>query len=492
MRIGIAQIGQEQSTFNPALTGLDAFRAQGLWFGQQLIDEAAGAGMVGGFLHATQSRRGPGGDLELVPLVKATAVPAGRLSASTLEELTGYLARTLRAAGGMDALALLMHGACAAEGVDDVEGHLLAVAREELGDATPIVVGLDHHANITAEMIRLSDAIIGHRTQPHQPFDTGSLVGDLVLRMLDGAARPTMTWRKLRLISHQEQYLTATAPMKTWFDRAREWESTPGVLSVSPFPMQPWLDVREGGWSVVVLTDRNPGLGERIADEMADLAWSLRDDFQVATALPVAEALARAAAAAGPVILSDTGDSVFGGSAGDSTVILEALLRTGGLSALVPLVDPVGAAALRHAGVGAEVEVDLGGSISGFFRPVRVHGTVRAVDEPVLRLDGYPEDVVDWGPVALLDAGGVVIAVSERPGVAGNHPGAYQHFGLDPAAFDAMVLKTASNFQYFAPFTRTVIRVNTPGPTQSDLRSLPWQRIPRPIYPLDHVDSPQG
>jgi microcystin degradation protein MlrC len=493
LRIALAGIGQEQDTFNPAETQLDAFRAQGLWTGEDILRHEGGAGMVGGML-ASLAGRIAAGEVQPVPLVKATAVPGGRVAAPVLAELTDMLTTALRDAlrdGPVDGVALLMHGACAATGVDDVEGHLLAATRAVIGDAVPIAVGLDHHANITAAMVRLSDAIVGHRTQPHDPFDTGRLTGEILLRILHGA-RPAMASRTLRLLSHQEQYLTAGGPMKTWFDRAREWESRPGVLSVSPFPMQPWLDVTEGGWSVVAVTDGRADLAEEIVDEMADLAWSMRAEYQVATAIPVADAVARAHATPGLVILSDTGDSVFGGAAGDSTVVLAELLATDGIRALVPMVDPGATAHLVAAGVGAEVDVELGGAITGFFSPVRVSGTVLAVDQPVLRLSGYPEPQVQWGPVALLRAGGVVIAVSERPGVAGNHPGAYQHFGLDPADFDAVVLKTASNFQYFGSFTDTVIRVATPGPTQSDIAGLPWQRIPRPIYPLDDIDSWRG
>jgi microcystin degradation protein MlrC len=51
------------------------------------------------------------------------------------------------------------------------------------------------------------------------------------------------------------------------------------------------------------------------------------------------------------------------------------------------------------------------------------------------------------------------------------------------------VLKTASNFQYFAPITSQVIRADTRGPGQSDVFTLPWKRIPRPVYPLDPVSD---
>ena len=78
-------------------------------------------------------------------------------------------------------------------------------------------------------------------------------------------------WRKIPLITPQDQFLTSAGPMKQWFDRARELERRPEVLDVSPYPMQPWLDVAEGGWAVVVHTENNPKLAETLADEMADL-----------------------------------------------------------------------------------------------------------------------------------------------------------------------------------------------------------------------------
>ncbi|MEX0592397.1 MAG: hypothetical protein WD152_02895 [Nitriliruptoraceae bacterium] len=48
-----------------------------------------------------------------------------------------------------------------------------------------------------------------------------------------------------------------------------------------------------------------------------------------------------------------------------------------------------------------------------------------------------------------------------------------------------MVVKTASDFQYFAPYTSELIRVDTPGHTQSRVTDFDWQRLPRPIFPLD-------
>ena len=58
-----------------------------------------------------------------------------------------------------------------------------------------------------------------------------------------------------------------------------------------------------------------------------------------------------------------------------------------------------------------------------------------------------------------------------------------------------VVVKTASNFQFFTRWRRELIRVDTPGTTQSDLTAFDWRRIPRPIYPLDRIErweAPKG
>ncbi len=398
----------------------------------------------------------------------------------------------MRAAGRIDGLALQLHGACSAEGIDDVEGEQVALCRSILGDDIPIVLGLDHHANVTRKMVEKSTAIVAHRTQPHDPFDTGKIGTELLIRIIRGEVKPVTAWRKIPLLSHQEQFLTSKGPMKIWFDRARALEMNPLVLQVSNFPMQPWLDVAEGGWTTVVVTDGDQDLAERLADEMADLVWSLRDRFQVREAVPVDEAVRMADACdRGIVVLSDTGDTVFGGAAGDSNLILEAMLRLGIKgAALVPLISPEAARHLADAGEGATVTLPLGGDAApAFFQPIEITGVVRKVGGGVVALADSHQREVDMGRTVVFVAGPVTLLISELRGVAGNVPDVYRAFGIEPSDYKMAVLKTASNFQYFAPLTSRVIRVDTRGPGQSDIMTLPWKRLPRPIYPLDPIDD---
>ena len=488
MRIALIHVAQETNDFNPQLTSLQAFRDSFMELGPDILAKAKGYGQTGGYMQAVEES---GLDIETVPIIRAFSGAGGRISKEAFDFFSETMRTGLKNAGKLDGVALILHGACAAEGVDDADAEFTRICREATDPAVPIVLMLDHHADITGKMVANCTAIVGHRTQPHDLLDTGIVGTKLLLRIIQEKLKPVMAWRKIPLVTHQEQFLTSQAPMKTWFDRARAMEAAdPRVLQASNYPMQPWLDVSEGGWATIVVTDNDQDLAEKLADELADLCWSLRDDFLVRTALPVDEAILKAdAAAKGVVVLSDTGDTVFGGAAGDSNIILEAMLRLKIKGpALIPMISPNDAIRLSEAGEGATVTLPLGGHVATeFFKPLEVTGTVRKVGGGMLKVNYHQAPEVNLGRAVLFDVGPVTLLITELRGGAGNFPGLYSGMGVDPTDYKMAVLKTASNFQFFKEITSEVIRVDTKGPGQSDVYTLPWKRLPRPIYPLEKI-----
>ena len=74
-------------------------------------------------------------------------------------------------------------------------------------------------------------------------------------------------------------------------------------------------------------------------------------------------AIAQAQPIEGPVIFTDAADATSSGATGDSNVIIKALREAGYRKrVLAQIVDAPAAAAAHEAGVGAEIEVALGGS----------------------------------------------------------------------------------------------------------------------------------
>jgi microcystin degradation protein MlrC len=423
-----------------------------------------------------------------LPIVHGWAGASGPLTCDTLDYFAEKLATGLERSLPVDGMYFGLHGAAVAEQAHDSEAYLLDIVRRVIGRDVPLVISLDHHANLTRAMVEGCDALVAHRTQPHDQFETGQLAGRLLLDMLRGETAPVMAWRKLPLITHQEQFLTAAGPMKEWFDLAREMERRPGVLSASTFPMQPWLDVPEGGWATAVVTDGDRELAEKLAAELAERAWTMREAFCRLDSISPAAAVRRAAAAErGLVVLSDTGDSIWGGATGDSTTILAEMIRQEiAETALVPMVDPETVDAAIAVGVGGTLTVSLGGKLDPCFGiPLEVTAKVAAIGGGRFDVQLLGFESFDLGKAVLLEIGALRLVVTEKRGIGGNHPAVYEHFGIDVAEAKMVVLKTASNWQYYQPWIDQVVRVDTPGATTSHLEDLPWRHLPRPIYPLD-------
>ena len=489
MRVAIASYGQETSSFSPLPTTLETFALYGLYQGEEILTKCRQVGAIGGFLAATEAAAV---DWTPLPIIHGWAGAHGPLTAATLDHFAKALRTGLEAAQPLDGMYFALHGAAVADNVHDTEGHLLDEVRRIVGDQLPIVISLDHHANLTQRMVDAVDGLVAHRTQPHDQFDTGALAGRMLWPILRGEIKPAIAWRKIPLITHQEQFLTARGPMKDWFDLARDIESRPKVVSASTLPMQPWLDVPEGGWAAAVVTDGDQQLAESLADELADSAWELREAFCKLDSISPEAAIRRAVAAdRGLVVLTDTGDSTFGGATGDSNCLLAEMIRQRiEETALVPLVDPEAVEAAISAGIGSTLTLPVGGKLDPVFgRPLEVTARVAAIgggrfQVPILGFESF-----DMGRAALLEIGSIKVVVSEKRGIGGNHPIVYEQFGIDIAKARIVVLKTASNWQYFQPWLSAVIRADTPGATMSHLEQFDWAHLPRPIYPLDPLDD---
>src|SRR5205085_9207271 len=83
-----------------------------------------------------------------------------------------------------------------------------------------------------------------------------------------------------------------------------------------------------------------------------------------------------------PAVLVDMGDNIGGGSAGDSTLLLEELLQQGAVGWIMTLADPAAVAECVRAGVGRPVALTVGGKTDTLHgAPVPVRGRVRSLHE---------------------------------------------------------------------------------------------------------------
>ena len=484
MAIAIASILQESNTFSPVKTHYEDFSAV---FGQPALERHEGnLTEMGGFIHVLRTAGIP-----IEPICAAWAITANRMLRTDFRRLVSEFAETLKKAKRPEALLFAMHGAQTAEGVDDVEGHLLSTARKVLGDAIPIVVTLDLHANVTAKMVKLADAIAGYHTYPHvDMYETGAKAARLALRILSGEVKPVTAFRKLPLIVPAENMQTTRGPMHRLIERARSLEKAGKAAAVSVFGVQPWLDIKEMGGSVVVVGNGDPKAAERHSSKLARRFWDTRREFDVRLT-PVREAIRKAQRIdGGPVVLAESSDSTGSGSPGDSTGVLKELLAANLREpCAIFLVDPETVARAIEAGVGRAVSMRIGGKFDRKnSKPVKVTGYVRLISDGrwTARGRGYNTGIeTSMGRTVVLEVGAVKILIAERSAMTVD-PELFRSQGIDPVYMKIVVVKSPNGFRAaYESIAKGIFIVDTPGVSTAKLRSLPFQRVPRPIYPLD-------
>jgi microcystin degradation protein MlrC len=486
MKIAAASIMQESNTFSPVATRYADFSPV---FGEPVIARHRGKlTEVGGFLDVLGKAKATP-----VAVCAAWAITAGRMVRADFNRLAAGFARHLRRAGKVDGLLLAMHGAQTAEGVDDVEGHILGIAREILGPAVPIVLTLDLHANITQAMIQRATAIVGYHTYPHvDMFETGQKAARILLRTLGGQLTPRMAWRKIPLIVNAEKSQTTwhDGPFGRLMRRAGRIESRGQALAVSLFPTQPWMDIEEMGCAVVTVTDGDQPGAQRLSDQLARSWWATKEEFEPEL-VGVEDAL-RAVAMAPPglCVFAESSDSTGSGSPGDSTGVLRHLVKAklDGPAAIF-LVDPAAVAAAHRAGVGARVKMRIGGAFDTVnSKPVGVNAHVKMLADGrwTPRARGYnPGIEQSMGRSAVLEMGQVLILVAERSTMTVD-PALFRSHGIDPLYCRIVTVKSPAGFRAaYEPIASAVFLVDTPGVSTAKLDRLPWHRISRPIYPLD-------
>jgi microcystin degradation protein MlrC len=196
----------------------------------------------------------------------------------------------------------------------------------------------------------------------------------------------------------------------------------------------------------------------------------------------VAEALSRAAGAGrGPVVIADTQDNPGAGGVSATTGMLRALVKAEAQNAAIGLiVDPATAEAAHLAGVGADVNVALGGHASVTNdAPFQTTATVMHLSDGTLRATGpyYGGTALNLGPSACLRIGGVHVVVTSRIAQMADRE-MFRFVGIPPEEMGLLVVKSSTHFRAdFAPIARDILVACAPGPMPLNPADLPFTRL---------------
>ncbi|ETW97974.1 MAG: hypothetical protein ETSY2_43545, partial [Candidatus Entotheonella gemina] len=469
-------------------TTVEDFEWGGVPRGQAVLDASGGVSTyINGFIKVADASP----DIELVGILDASR-PRGGSSGSWLTQdcfdtYSHGIAEGISTVDDIDGVLLALHGAMAVTGVLKPEAEIV---RQVVGDK-PIMVTLDLHANEDHELTDVADGVFIIKTYPHVDMEAiGMVAARCMAETVRGNLKPAMAIRKPGIITPSVFQGTGTQPSKAIMDRARAWEENePDVFCVSVAFGFAYADVPDVGATVVAVTNDNPELAERVAQDVSDFIWEQREPFAGKT-LPktqpgVAQAIEAAQANSGTVIIADHSDRM-----GDSTHILQELMAQ--QARRVAVVSIADEKAIEHlqttARVGDQVTLNVGGHTTAWAgTPVAITGTVIYLDDCTFTLTGP----MSRGATQRLGTA-VVLRYGED-----NHlvitsrlfqlldDSILHAVGLSPDAIDILAIKSRVHFRaFYEDVAGAIIEIDAPGLGPADLSQHTYENIPDNLYPL--------
>lgn len=485
-RIAVLHFAHETVTFLPNDTTLADFTYPGSPARGAALLASDPRGYMGGFVKQAREHA----DVELVgiesPLWPKTGIGSGWVTNEAFETLAGRMMEALAAEGPFDAAYLCLHGAMAVRGVARPEAELARRVRAVIGPDAPVVATFDPHGNEDEEFLRHADMAFAVKYYPHYDmYLQGERAARAVVRMLRGDLHPAHATVKVPILSPTVFQWTGASPWMDLVQRALTWEAREPDVVVNVFFGFPWSDVVDVGMCIQVMTNADPALAQRVAEDMAGFAWRNRAALVSSTTIHRIDAgvlLAREAVASGqvPVVLADHSDR-----SGHATWILRAIIAQNVGRVLVGTVtDPIAIKALVEAGVKAGDPFDrtVGGQMDASSGdPVRVAGTVLRVCEDVGGMPGNTWVLVAFGTGCVLMLTPFLVQILD--------PAEFRAIGLDTDDFDMIAIKSRVHFRRGfddSGFAKTILLLEPDAPYLGTVRldGLPYRNVdPVAFYP---------
>lgn len=489
MKILFGMLGHETNTFAHDKGTFERWAQNGWTVGENIFRIFDGApDYPGGMIKAGREE-----NVELIPTV--ALFNAGPL---ITKEALDYALGTLldyveKYKDEIDGICLGLHGGGACELSDDLEGYTLQKVRDIVGYDMPITVSLDLHANVSSDMVRLSNGLFGIKKYPHiDQVEAGYLAMKTLIRILRGEAKPKTVLRKVPILIACPMATTINEPMKGLAQYVTDYTKEKGLLDATLFHGFPYTDVADATASIIVVAEEG---AEEAADELALWLWEQRHllkTVSLSAKEAVDEALAELSKEGdGYVLINETSDNPGGGTPGDGTHLLREFLRRDLENTIMGYIFDKEIALKAH-------EVGVGNVFSGLLggKTDNIHGEPIAFENAeVLALsDGntvyttpmYKGLPVCYGKSARIRIGNVEVVVCEKMPQQTFDDRPFAIVGADIENYRLVGIKSSVHFRaFFQERAKAIIAADPPGIQTANFRQLPFKKIKRPVFPLD-------
>ncbi|MCY4226404.1 MAG: M81 family metallopeptidase [Gammaproteobacteria bacterium] len=482
-RIAVGGWQHETNTFATIRADYQAFEMADEWpakqSGQAMLEAVDGVHLpITGAIEALAES----GD-EVVPLMWCSATPCSYVNKDAFERISSELISQLRQVLPVDGIYLDLHGAMVCEHAEDGEGAILTRIREIVGSELPIFVSLDLHANITHRMVKLATMLDVFRTYPHIDMgETGYRVAKFLSRHVKDRQFLYKAYRQLDFLIPLNAGCTLMEPCRTIYRTLPELmtDRVPSISLACGFHLS---DIHEAGPAVVAY-GHDMDAAQAAADSLAEEVYRHKQGFYKEV-WPVDAGIAEARRVFNEqgrtIVIADTQDNPGGGGSGDTVGMLRSMLAHGLQNAVFGVLNDPDAAAMAHQhGVGAELDIELGGKFSSAGgSSLQCRAKVCALSDGQFTATGpmYLGANMQIGKTALLQIEEILVVVCSKA-VQTADKEHFRHIGIEPGEMDYVALKSSVHFRNdYEDIASRVLVVAAPGEVYADPSLLDYRLI---------------
>ena len=220
-RIAIAGLAIESSTFSPAFTKEEDFKAR---VGEDIFSFYP-------FLQKDSINRNRA---QWIPTLRAHALPGGIVTKEAYESLVQKTLNMLEENLPYDGLFFDIHGAMSVVGLDDPEGDFIKRIRDVIGYETLISTSMDLHGNVSYNLAKETDLITCFRMAPHEDAIASKkrAVDNLLERLENGKGKPLYKARiEVPILLPGEKTSTRIEPGKSLYAKVEPSSKVEGVVA---------------------------------------------------------------------------------------------------------------------------------------------------------------------------------------------------------------------------------------------------------------------
>jgi microcystin degradation protein MlrC len=430
-----------------------------------------------------------------VPVLITSAGASGPADHGFFVHVEAEMRRRLKAAAPLDGVYFSEHGAAITTEDTDPDGALFAMAREVVGPRIPVVATLDLHANISERMVDSTDILIAYRTNPHvDQYDRGVEAARAMRELLAGV-RTEKAFIRLPLAPPNVTQRTDSGPYAEIIDigQTRIDDVIMNVSILSGFVQG---DTPKNGMAFIVTAREDKTAARALCRELAERTWVDRHRFVprltsltdcVKLAVDLGEHPEKPS-----VIIADVADNPGSGARGNTTGLLEALHQAGAKGVILSTFNDPPLAAEAHVHV-------VGATFHAVFNRDEPSPYSRCFEADATVLDLSQGTIVgheggagagrtlELGPTAALQVGEIKVVVTSNRRQCLD-PGHFDNFGISVADSRTVIVKSRGHFRagfahLFPP--ERIVEADLPGLSSPNLSFYDFERLPRPIFPLD-------